>query len=312
MNRCGATMNQKRGAGVTEETRVIDPDTGGEKGIKLQRYDLVPMNALRELAEHYGKNCLDHGGKYEPNNWLRGYAWHLSFRSAIGHLQEFWAGEDIDPENGSKHVIAAAWHCFALATFMDLFPEKDDRAKRVPSGRLTVFGPFATEKAAHLNGAIIECLDPDDPDDEWEVVDEPHWNDGLQYRVQSTFGAKPPTDLPQKPSTYVCGPMRGVPQFGFPAFDKARDMLQEQGYDVVSPADMDRDVGFDATLLRDDTDWNEVPDDFDLEDCVNRDLEAVKSCDELYRLEGWANSKGARAEVAVAEWLGKKVWGANE
>lgn len=110
-----------------EEQRVIDPDTGGQKGLKLARYDLIPSGPLKELAEHYGKNCKTHGGKYDDNNWRKGYSWHLSYRSAIGHLQEFWAGIDRDPENGSKSVIAAAWHCIALAEFMDTHPEKDDR-----------------------------------------------------------------------------------------------------------------------------------------------------------------------------------------
>ena len=41
------------------------------------------------------------------------------YAAAMRHLTQFWAGEDLDPGEGSKHVIAAAWHCFALAQFMD-------------------------------------------------------------------------------------------------------------------------------------------------------------------------------------------------
>ena len=101
--------------------------TGGEKGIKMARYDLIPMGALHDLAEHYGKNSKTHGGKYEDRNWEKGLDWNLSFRSVIGHLTKFWEGEDLDPENDSKHVIAAAWHCLALAHFMDFYRAGDNR-----------------------------------------------------------------------------------------------------------------------------------------------------------------------------------------
>jgi len=112
------------------EFRVVNERTGGEKGIKLARYDLIPTGPLKELAEHYGKNCKTHGGKYDDSNWRKGIDWNLCFRSAIGHLQDFWGGENLDPENGSKHVIAAAWHCFALAEYMDAYKAHDVRFER--------------------------------------------------------------------------------------------------------------------------------------------------------------------------------------
>lgn len=42
---------------------------------------------------------------------------------------------------------------------------------------------------------------------------------------------------------YIAGPMRGYDRFNFPAFDAAKDRLIEMGWDVVSPADLDRAVG---------------------------------------------------------------------
>lgn len=108
---------------MTTEVRMVDPDTGAAKGSKLARFDLIPAKPLWELAEHYGKGCA----KYSSRNWERGYDWSLSFAACMRHLQQFWAGEDIDPETGSKHVIAAAWHALAMAEFMETHPEKDDR-----------------------------------------------------------------------------------------------------------------------------------------------------------------------------------------
>ena len=114
------------GSTLVKEVRVTDPDTGGEKGSKLARFDLIPAKALYELAEHYGKGC----DKYSEHNWRKGMKWSLSYAALHRHLNSFWSGEDFDPETGSKHLTAAAWHCFTLMTFMDEFPHKDDRFKR--------------------------------------------------------------------------------------------------------------------------------------------------------------------------------------
>jgi len=97
--------------------------TGGEKGKKLAQYDQIPADALNELAEHYGKGSA----KYSKHNFRKGYEWSLSFSAAMRHLWQFWGGEDIDEETGSKHVTAAAWHCLNLATLMDEHPNFDDR-----------------------------------------------------------------------------------------------------------------------------------------------------------------------------------------
>jgi len=108
----------------TTETESADADTGARKGVKLARFDLMPVHALWELAEHFGRGAE----KYAIRNWEKGYDWSKNYAAAIRHLMQFWAGEDFDKELGSKHVIAAAWHCIVLATFMETHPEKDDRA----------------------------------------------------------------------------------------------------------------------------------------------------------------------------------------
>lgn len=110
----------------SNEVRSVDSDTGAEKGVKLARFDLIPPEALWELAEHYGRGAE----KYAEHNWRRGYAWSKSYQAALRHLNQFWMGEDIDAETGSKHIIAAAWHCISLAVYMDEHREKDDRWKK--------------------------------------------------------------------------------------------------------------------------------------------------------------------------------------
>ena len=98
-------------------------ETGGKKEIKLGRFDLVPVEPLTELAEHYGRGAT----KYADHNWSNGYDWGHSYASLMRHLTAFWGGEDIDPESGSKHIIAVAWHALTLSYFMDHHPDYDNR-----------------------------------------------------------------------------------------------------------------------------------------------------------------------------------------
>jgi hypothetical protein len=103
---------------------------------------------------------------------------------------------------------------------------------------------------------------------------------------------------------YIAGPMRGIPLYNFPAFDAAKENLINRGFDPVSPADIDRDNGFDPTKLPADHDWGSVESlGIDVREIVRRDLMALLTCEAVYLLEDWHKSIGATAEVAVAQWL---------
>ena len=108
----------------TGEVRITNEATGGQKGQKRARMDLIPPIPEWLLGEHYGAGAEKYG---EARNWEKGTAWSLNYAAARRHLLQFWAGEDIDAETGSLHVIAAAWHLFALAEFYTTHPELDDR-----------------------------------------------------------------------------------------------------------------------------------------------------------------------------------------
>src|SRR6185437_7042999 len=100
------------------EQTVEDPETGGRKGQKLARFDMIPSDVLWELAEHYGKG----ESKYPSDetglpNWQRGYDWRLSVAALQRHLHSFLQGEDEDPETGSSHLTAVMWHAIALRFF---------------------------------------------------------------------------------------------------------------------------------------------------------------------------------------------------
>lgn len=111
---------------MSEEVRVTS-SSGGQKGKKLARFDLIPVSALTHLAEHYGKGAE----KYEDRNWERGYEWSLSYAALQRHLTAWWNGEDVDEETGHSHIDAVMFHAFALRTFLETHPEFDDRPKSV-------------------------------------------------------------------------------------------------------------------------------------------------------------------------------------
>ena len=97
---------------------------------------------------------------------------------------------------------------------------------------------------------------------------------------------------------YLAGPMRGIPHFNFPAFFEAESALRAGGAAVrpllvMNPARMDIQVPLD---------WVK-----DFEKGVARDLEAVRAADGIALMQGWQDSVGAKAELAVARWLKKFV-----
>lgn len=98
---------------------------------------------------------------------------------------------------------------------------------------------------------------------------------------------------------YLAGPMRGLPNLGFDRFDAAAAELRQRGYDVISPADLDREVGFDPSVG--------CPGDFDLDAAIRRDTEAIMGCDAIAMLPGHEQSRGATAERHLAIWRGIDV-----
>lgn len=118
---------------MSEEVRRVST-TGGEKGTKPERFDLLPPEALAKLARHYGIGAE----KYADHNWRRGYAWSHSIAALQRHANAFWGGEDIDPETGSPHMAAVAFHAFTLLCFMDDHPGFDDRYRPPAPPELTI------------------------------------------------------------------------------------------------------------------------------------------------------------------------------
>jgi nucleoside 2-deoxyribosyltransferase len=109
------------------EVRITDPDTGGQKGRKPERLDLIPCEALWELGRVYGMGAE----KYADHNYLKGYSWSLSIAAAMRHLTQWVNGETLDDESELNHLAHAAWHCFALMMFQWHGLGTDDRMPTV-------------------------------------------------------------------------------------------------------------------------------------------------------------------------------------
>ncbi|ALY08731.1 hypothetical protein SEA_NAPOLEONB_44 [Arthrobacter phage NapoleonB] len=100
--------------------------TGGEKGVKPERYDLIPVEAMAKVAQLYGFGAK----KYAEHNWRKGYEWSKSYAAMQRHMNAFWSGEEIDPETGLPHLAAVVFHALALMTFMEEHRDFDDRYLR--------------------------------------------------------------------------------------------------------------------------------------------------------------------------------------
>jgi len=102
---------------------VSDLPSGGVKGVKSARFDLLPFDALWQIALVYGMGAT----KYAARNWESGYDWSQSFGALQRHLALFWSGEEVDEESGLSHLAHAGWHCLALLAFQARELGNDDR-----------------------------------------------------------------------------------------------------------------------------------------------------------------------------------------
>ncbi|OOH86280.1 DUF4406 domain-containing protein [Comamonas kerstersii] len=88
---------------------------------------------------------------------------------------------------------------------------------------------------------------------------------------------------------YIAGPMTGLPDLNFPAFNAAADELRNQGWHVENPA---------AHGVIDGAQW---------EDYLAYDITRLGTCGAIYLLPGWEKSKGATLEAHIAKMLGLQV-----
>lgn len=110
--------------------------------------------------------------------------------------------------------------------------------------------------------------------------------------------------MTSKQRVYIAGPMTHIAEFNFPAFDEAAAKYRQLGFEVVSPAEHDREEGLDVTGMAGSPE-EAIAAGFDLTTALLWDLEQVAHSDGIVLLRGWGRSRGVRAELALAAALGK-------
>lgn len=110
---------------------------------------------------------------------------------------------------------------------------------------------------------------------------------------------------------YLAGPMRGYPEFNFPAFHAAAAKLRAAGHEVFSPAERDIERhGTDISKgnVNGDVQVAASNHGFSLREALGDDLAWIcKHAEGIALMPGWEHSKGALAEHATAYALGLKV-----
>lgn len=103
----------------------------------------------------------------------------------------------------------------------------------------------------------------------------------------------------RKPRIYIAGPMRGLPDFNYPAFNDYATVHRQVGWDVANPVEIGAGYG--------------TPEQIDADPALlaavmAAELHALETCDAIYLLNGWQNSEGARKELATAIAYGLKIY----
>ena len=112
---------------------------------------------------------------------------------------------------------------------------------------------------------------------------------------------------------YCSGPMTGHPDLNRPAFDAAEKRLTAQGYYVINPVNISCTFGtpeelaeaFEIFYAINEKDNYVLKEELDGRASLARavmdaDLAAVRSCDAIFLLKGWEQSRGAKKELAMA------------
>jgi hypothetical protein len=139
------------------------------------------------------------------------------------------------------------------------------------------------------NGNGVTIFDVDD-------VSEYEPTDGVP-----TSGTSHKVEVSDLPRIYIAGPMSKFKSsgFNFRAFYDAEAKLKNDGYDVVNPARMDNEAGFDENATYSDEEIAKR-----LREWIPRDIAALATCGHIYMLDGWQESNGSIAE----KWVGEKLF----
>lgn len=94
---------------------------------------------------------------------------------------------------------------------------------------------------------------------------------------------------------YLSGPMTGISNFNYPAFDAAAQTLRSLGFEVMNPAEFfNGQTGLPKTVY------------------MKKDIAAILQAEAVLLLAGWRESAGARMEILVAQACGIPIYELEE
>lgn len=237
------------------------------------RYDLIPHEALKLLAEVYTKGahkytvyeddegneirgsdlpleeCLGYKIKEAgDNNWRLGQNWSGSMASVERHIAAWKAGEDMDDDLGTYHLANAAWGLFSILTYYKIYPHGDDR----PLPRTPRIGLDVDDVLADFTGEWSRKYDIPRPTS-WKfdrnlyaAISEMSTNNELGNFFLSLPVLTPSDSLDFEPTCYITHrhpDSEGVTEewldkYGFPA----APVIRVDGSKVQAAKDMELDI----------------------------------------------------------------------
>lgn len=186
-----------------------------------------------------------------------------------------------DQAEGRAKLMGCAWIKAADAT-----PQESDGEVFV---RFTD-GSIGTGWATYWHGASNDFARWTFPDpDEFRLVSE--WAKNVPASTGMHWTENEPVRLPHSRAgrVYLAGPMTGISELNFPAFNQEAERLRAEGLQVLNPADHG---------IVDGADWA---------DYLRHDIAGLASCERIHLLRGWTKSKGACLEMTIAKALGMTV-----
>jgi hypothetical protein len=280
------------------------------------------LHLIPPVANLYEAKVMKSGAdKYGPFNWRQDKIATSTYISAIHrHLAAFQDGETYDTDSGMPHMAHIRANTGIVLDAMEQGMAIDDRstgmAGEVVLGltRKEVVEDYQEKKTTELPSTkpgesmhdyLIRCASIMGIDNAEEFIQEEDYLTGSsEVGVFDAREGDAPPFFNRPPIFYIAGPMRGYENFNFPAFDAAAAVGRSLGYGIVSPAELDRDAGFDPAT-------KDVTEE-DMRAIIARDVHAILTLkasrgDGLALLDGWSESTGALAEIALAKWMGLKI-----
>ena len=96
-----------------EKDMPTEHEGGAKHDTSKTRYDLVPVEAIEEIAR-----VLTFGSqKYGDRNWEKGIKYGRVFAACMRHLWAWWGGEEKDKESGLHHLAHAGCCVFFLLAY---------------------------------------------------------------------------------------------------------------------------------------------------------------------------------------------------